>query len=295
MAIIGDIFNAGKAIIGVIRAYWPLLVIMFWLLTFIKRTDKTGMKLLFLDFSHNQVNLMCYIIGLLLVVYFLSRWLFADVKYFLIGTIPIFYIIMWIIFTALDSKHDQAIIECRIQGQKIIEIETNEEFVVKETAINIWRAPQSVYKEIKHSGDARHEFWEFPGLTITDYFDKEKGIMYHPEHSMLKNLSFYGAKLIWLALVDKVPENDREFLKRKVLAKWEAMHNLGELEKQILLNLLELDFQIDEEFQPIPNIRNLLKDVKQESHSEKVNLEKPKDKNKESQGSDENGQITDGG
>lgn len=152
--------------------------------------------LIFAWWTLSKYELKNYLAGFL-AVSLLALLIFAykfNNAYYLLSFF-IFVPILAYIFNWLIKRDDVPIIETRFRGDG---------YNISDGA-RIISVNKEVIDRCTHIGDNRRNFWELSNIFYTDLYDEEKNIMYHSEYAELKNQTFFSAKMVYLAIKNKVP------------------------------------------------------------------------------------------
>lgn len=203
---------------------------------------------------------------IIMAVYLAQRWFFGDHNFMIISIflfVPIMLSVFWFIF----SQNNMYILETAIQGQKLIDIKEGKALYVPKTSNTLYVMDRGNYNELEHVGEVKTPWWNFTNVIFCDYYDQDKSILYHAEYSILKNITFYQAKIIWIKLIEEVPDLIKQNLKLTILGEYRIATALRQMIKQFPYWLTEIDEQHPEPFN-LMDLEDILKRVEKDKYKD---------------------------
>lgn len=243
---------------------WVVFVIALLIGFYIwsKYLGDATIKVLGRNLTRRDMRNLAHVVGLALMVWGCSAYLFPEVKGFFFMFLGVFSMMGAGVWYYADKKNDIWILENTMQGEEMYNLKVLKKKTVGQSGIRLYRMPPHVYEAKTHEGDLSGLFWKKGRMVFTDLYDGQT--FYHPEHPDLHNINFYQAMAFWLNFKKEYPRVAREMIKLTWLRDWDIADALQQLEAKSALALSEWRVQHPQPFDIAMTREQLFKKLKKE-------------------------------
>lgn len=212
-------------------------------------------------FSTEELRMFLFYGVIMFVIFLCQKYLFAG-HFYLMYNIIIMLPVLIIFIHLIKIKDSVFIIENTMDCEIFYDIGELEKRIAHGTRCRAFIMDRSAYNEIEHQGEIDYPYWDGgDNVKFTDFFDQNRGIMYHPTISHLHNVSFFMAKSFWVKMKLDLPDLIRQNVMLTWLAPYKTAYEQSKLAKNFKLRLASIEKQYEDQPFKLPDeIRDIWED-----------------------------------